>query len=206
MTTLILALLLAACGREPAPAAPRVPVEAPPPPPPADARLPDAPIYDLSLALVDQQGAAAGLDRYRGQPVILSMFYAGCKSACPLLINAIQGIEDRLSPEARAPLRVLMVSFDPDNDTPEALAALGEAHHLDPARWTLARASEGDLRLLAAVLGIAYNRLSDGGFNHSSVLVLADATGRPVARLPSLSADQSDFVAAIEGLAARAQP
>jgi len=44
--------------------------------------------------------------------------------------------------------------------------------------------------------------LSSGDFNHSSVLVLADRDGVPVARLGSLSDDPTAFLASAETLAA----
>jgi hypothetical protein len=44
--------------------------------------------------------------------------------------------------------------------------------------------------------------MSNGDFNHSSVLVLADRDGVPVARLGSLSDDPTAFLASAEALAA----
>ena len=198
--------LLAACRPEPVAAPVVAPAaEAPEVAAPAVA----ASIYDLKLGLQDQRGRAIPLDHDRGHTTVFSMFYADCPAACPLLISTLQGIEEGLSPEARAALRVTLVSFDPGNDTPELLSRVVAEHHLDEARWTLARTTgaaqgpESDVRLLAAVLGVAYNKTADGGFNHSSVLVLVDEEGRSLARLDSLAADRAEFIAAIEASAQR---
>jgi len=139
-------------------------------------------IYALSASLVDQRGRPAGLDVFRGHPVLISMFYATCPDACPLLIADLQRIESELSPRIRADLRIVLVSLDPWRDTPEALLALARARHVDESRWRLLRAPEDTVREIAALLGIKYRRLPDGNFNHSSVITLLSPDGVIVAR------------------------
>jgi protein SCO1/2 len=139
-------------------------------------------VYALSAALVDQRGQPVGLDVFRGHPVLISMFYATCRDACPLLIADLRRIERELPADLAADLRVVLVSIDPEHDTPQALLALSEAHRLDGSRWRLLRAPEDTVREIAALLGIRYRRLPDGSFNHSSVITLLDADGAILAR------------------------
>lgn len=139
-------------------------------------------IYALSASLVDQRGRPVGLDVSRGHPVLISMFYATCPDACPLLIADLQRIESELSPRIRADLRIVLVSLDPGRDTPDALLALARARHVDESRWRLLRAPEDTVREIAALLGIKYRRLPDGNFNHSSVITLLSPDGVIVAR------------------------
>lgn len=69
---------------------------------------------------------------------------------------------------------------------------------LDPARWTLARTEAHAVRQLAAVLGVRYRALADGGFNHTSELVLLDRDGRPLARTPAAGpVPAEDFLLAV---------
>jgi protein SCO1/2 len=93
-----------------------------------------------------------------------------------------------------------MVSFDPERDTVAQLKITAVAHGCD-GHWTLARASEGDAREIAAVLGVQYRRLPSGAFNHSSLVLLVDRDGRIVARTGKLGEIDPAFVAAIERLA-----
>jgi protein SCO1/2 len=139
-------------------------------------------IYALSASLVDQRGRAVGLNVFRGHPVLISMFYASCPDACPLLIADLQRIERELPPRIRADLRIVLVSLDPGRDTPDALLALARARHVDESRWRLLRAPEDTVREIAALLGIKYRRLPDGNFNHSSVITLLSPDGAIVAR------------------------
>jgi len=139
-------------------------------------------IYAVSASLVDQRGQPVGLDLFRGHPVLISMFYATCPDACPLLIADLQRAERELPPRIRADLRVVLVSLDPGRDTPDALQALARARHVDESRWQLLRAPEDTVREIAAVLGIKYRRLPDGNFNHSSVITLLSPEGVIVVR------------------------
>lgn len=185
----------------PSPAPP--PAEPPAPALPADdagPALPDGSVYDYAAPLEDQDGRPVGLDVYRGGPAVLTMFYGTCKAACPMLVGKLKSVEAALSPEAREGLRVLMVSFDPERDTPAQLRATAAEQGLDLARWRLARPRPEDVRPISALLGVKFNRLTNGDFNHSSVLVLVDGDGRPVARLGTLSDDPAPLVAAAEAL------
>jgi protein SCO1/2 len=136
----------------------------------------DRSIYALSMTLTDQDGARVGLDVFRGKPVFIGMFYGSCPSACPLLISTIRRAMSELDPSTDSEVRVLLVSFDPERDTPPALRAIVAQRGLD-ARWKLASAPDDQVRDLAAVLGIQYRRLPGGSFSHTSSVVLLDRTG-----------------------------
>ncbi len=157
-------------------------------------------IYALSVSLVDQDGKKVGLDLFFGHPVLISMFYTTCRDACPLLIADLKRIERELPAATRADVRIVLVSLDPEHDTPEALRALARARGLDTARWRLLTAPDDTVRDVAAVLGIRYRRLPDGGFNHSSVITALDPAGVIVARVEGLG---QPLGALQEGLRAR---
>lgn len=139
--------------------------------------LPGDSLFQLDLRLLDDAGSTLALEDYRGSPLLVALFYGACPSACPLLVSDITRLEAALAPEARSRLRVLLVSFDAEKDTPEVLAALREKHGMDPERWRLASAPDEQVRELAAVLGVKYRRLPDGHYVHSSVITLLDAEG-----------------------------
>jgi protein SCO1/2 len=151
----------------------------------------------LHPALRDQDGHAVPVDLFRGHPVLISMFYGSCPSACPLLVSNIARIDAELPADVRADTRVLLVSFDPERDTPEALRDVATRHRLDLSRWTLASAPENDVAGLAAQLGITYRKLPEGGFAHTSVIVALDRDGRMIGRAEGPDADLTPLVDAI---------
>ncbi len=156
--------------------------------------LPSDSIYQLRVALTDQDGKTDSLGERRGQPMLVSMFYTTCKSVCPMLIDALRDTEAKLSAEERARVPVLMVSFDPVHDTVAVLKQTADERRLDPGQWTLARTDATSARKLAAVLGIQYRALADGEFNHTTALILVDADGRVVGRTTKLGDADPAFV------------
>lgn len=163
-------------------------------------------VYQLRIALTDQSGAAAGLDRYRGQPVLISMFYGSCPHVCPMLIATMQRYERELPEVQRGRLRVLMVSLDPARDTPAKLTEVAQRHRLDLGRWTLARTDALSVRKLAAVLNIQYRQLPDGEFSHATVITLLDPDGRMLRQTSSMLRPDPEFAGALKAATALAAP
>ena len=154
-------------------------------------------LYQLELQLTDQSSRAQQFDLYRGQPTLVTMFYGSCPMACPLLIDTLRAVENALVPEERARMRVLMVSIDPERDTPQALAALAKQRRIDLQRWTLARADADDVRMLGAALNTQYRRLPSGEYNHTSVITLLGRDGQMLKQTSTIGRADPEFVAAI---------
>ena len=125
------------------------------------------------------------------------MFYATCPSACPMLIKDIQAIEASLSPEERDGLRVLLVSLDPNTDTPAELQKVVVTHGLDTSRWTLAATAPDRVRDVAAVLGVTWRVMGPGNINHTSGVTLLDGEGRKRAAIDGLKQDPAPLLAAL---------
>jgi len=155
----------------------------------AAAELPGDSLYQLRAELLTQDGAHRPLSLFRGHPTLVSMFYGSCPASCPMLITSLQVYEQHLPPGARTRVRVLLVSFDPQRDTAPRLAVLAHEHRTDPARWTLAVAAADDARKIAALLGVQYRPLPDGGYDHSLLITLLDPDGRRVASTTKLVGD-----------------
>ncbi|UNK49417.1 SCO family protein [Lysobacter sp. S4-A87] len=143
--------------------------------------LPGDSVYQAAAALTDQNGRSLAWQDLRGRPVVVSMFYSNCHLMCPLIIGSGKALQSQLSASDRDALDLAVLSIDPARDTPAALRAVAEAHHLDP-RWRLLRPLDADVRTLAAVLDIRYRAQPDGTFNHTSTLILLDRDGRILAR------------------------
>lgn len=100
-------------------------------------------VYRLEAPLTDQDGHAlrwqdgVGRPSAAGLPRIVSMFYTHCDMVCPMLFEAIRGIEGGLPADARARLQVGLVSLDPARDDVATLKATAAQRGGDPARWRL---------------------------------------------------------------------
>lgn len=159
--------------------------------------LPSDSVYRLDLALVDQDGHVSKLADLRGGPVLIAMFYTSCKFMCPLIIDTLKRTSRVLNDAERAHLRVLLVTFDSNRDTPPVLKTLALQRSLDLSRWTLARSDAAGVRKLAAVLDVQYRPLANGDFNHSGVITLLDGAGHIAARSERIGELDPELVAAV---------
>jgi protein SCO1/2 len=151
--------------------------------------LPADSVYQLPLNLTDQHGKSWDWSRKRGQPQLVSMFYSSCQYICPLIVESGKAVQRTLTPAQRAKLGVMLISMDPARDTPSRLAQVVRERRIEDARWSLASPAADAVRSVAGVLDVRYRQLSDGEFNHTSVLILLDADGRILARTEKIGSD-----------------
>jgi protein SCO1/2 len=158
---------------------------------------PSESLYQLKTPLTAQDGRAIELDVNRGKPVLITMFYASCQATCPLIIDTLRAVEKKLPAEQIKNLRVLLVSIDPEHDTPAFLATTARERRLDTQRWTLAQADERSVRLIAAALGVQYRKLPSGEFSHATQISVLDRQGRILAQSDQLGRVDEKLVTAI---------
>jgi cytochrome c peroxidase len=158
MKRFILAILLA-CGCLPLlaelqPAAALAPAYAPlafPPPKPGSYALPDMGAAADGNVL-DSDGKRLTLHSLYGDKlVLLSFIYASCDdvNGCPLATSVFQKIKAKLkaSPALADKLRLITLSFNPQHDTPQAMAHYGQGFKDAGVEWRfLTTASEAEIQ------------------------------------------------------------
>lgn len=81
---------------------------------------------DLEFQLVDSTGKPVTADQYRGRPTLLFFGFTNCPGPCPTTLSRIGVALDQMPAPAEA-VQVLLVTVDPDRDTPEALAEYSQS-------------------------------------------------------------------------------
>lgn len=153
-------------------------------------------IYHLDHAWRDQHGALVELADFAGGPVLVTMFYGNCQTACPLLLHKARLLQEALG----APVPVLAVTFDPVSDTPEAMRRYAAERDFERDTWHFLMGSPTSIRMLATLLGVQYHRRGDGHFDHSNLIALLDGEGVIRLRSEGLSPDVAPLAAEIERL------
>ena len=74
------------------------------------------------FSLIDQTGTPVTQEDYMGRPTLMYFGYTVCPDACPVIMEKITYALDEL-PEGMVHPRVMLISFDPERDTPEVLSA-----------------------------------------------------------------------------------
>lgn len=159
----------------------------------------DQSIYNLSSTWTNDAAKPFQLISLRGRPQVLTMFFAQCHSVCPILVNDLRRIEAALPEELRGRVGFVLVSFDTERDTPDALAAFRRAQKL-PDHWTLLSARADDVLELAALLGAKFRKEATGQFAHSNIITLLDSEGEIALQQVGLNRDPAPVVAAVKAL------
>jgi protein SCO1/2 len=172
---LLLALMLSACTPAPAPADDSFESFVP------SAGTPiEPPVVLTDFSLPGSEGAATSLSDLRGKVVLLFFGYTFCPDVCPTTLGDLKRVRAELGDKADQ-LAVLMVSVDPERDTPEVLsrymAAFGEG-------FIGLSGDEATLRRIGKEYGLYYQRQgaadSSAGYlvDHSSATYLVDPSGQ----------------------------
>jgi protein SCO1 len=131
------------------------------------------------LALVDQDNRPFGADRLRGGWSFVFFGFTSCPDVCPVTMSALAQTRKLLAdlPEGSRP-QVVMISVDPERDTPERLAGYVEA--FDPA-FVGATGTKPAIDELAQRMGVlAAIRPLDGDnytVDHTASVFLVDPNG-----------------------------
>jgi protein SCO1/2 len=136
-------------------------------------------LYQAEVTFTNDAGRPFALGELRGRPVVLTMFFASCGFACPLLVSDMEAIRERLPAGLRERTQFVLVSFDVARDTPAALKDYRAKRALD-AGWTLLHGDDAAVRELAALLGVKYQQDRDGMFSHSNLITVLNTEGEVV--------------------------
>ena len=157
-------------------------------------------LYQTEVGFTNDRGEAVNLVAFRGRPVVLTMFFASCSHACPVLVTVMQQIRDALPKEGEGAPVFVLVSFDVERDTPEALAKFRTSRLLDE-NWELLHGDNDAVRELAALLGVKYQQETGGGFSHSNVISILNQEGEVVHQRMGLMGSIDEATRALRGMA-----
>lgn len=146
---------------------------------PAPASVSDQSLFQLDSTWTNDKSNALKLAELGGRPLVMTMFFARCEYACPVLVHDMKKVEAALPEALRAKVGFVLVSFDTERDTPAALAEYRKIHEL-PGNWSLLRGSPDDVLELAALLGVKFKKDARGQFAHSNILTVLNPGGEVV--------------------------
>ncbi|CAN5341073.1 hypothetical protein BH24GEM3_BH24GEM3_11380 [soil metagenome] len=164
------------------------------------ARPSDYSLYNLESEWCDQHGQPRQLGSLAGRVQVVAMVYTHRAYAFPRILMDLKRIEGELAAEHADDVGFVLVSIDPERDTPERLRHFAEATHRDPARWTLLSGTDADLLELAALLGVKYRRESATDFSHSNAPTILTPQGEIAQRQLGLGVDPQQTLAVIRRL------
>jgi protein SCO1/2 len=138
---------------------------------------------------IDQSGKKFSLAQLEGKPVVLTMFFASCTYACPILVNDMKKIESEIPENELSSYMFVLISIDPERDTPQKLAKFAQEKNLDTKRWTLLTGNSDEIMELAALIGFKYKKDNKGDFFHSNLITFLNKEGEIIHQQVGLNQD-----------------
>ncbi len=140
----------------------------------------DLSIYNLPSKWTNQDGKNIEMKDLKGKVLVMVMIYTSCKSACPRLVADMRNIESRLPQDIKEKVQLVLVSIDPEVDTPNRLKSFSIENKMEGNQWVFLRSTEENTREFAAVLAVNYKKVSPIDFSHSNIISVFNNEGELV--------------------------
>jgi len=131
---------------------------------------------------LDENGDPLKLSDLRGMPVALTFVFSRCPvpEYCPKMMRNFFDVHSRLEADPDAPedYRLLTISFDSWNDTPEVMKHWGRAYgHRAGQKWSLLTSETCcTINEIGANVGLRFGEVN-GSYNHNLRTVVLDPDG-----------------------------
>lgn len=145
----------------------------------------------------DQFDKPFDLNSLTGQKQVVAFIYTSCQAVCPIIMKTMKNIQNKLPAETKAKTGFLVISLDPQRDTPKVLAEFGEHYQADD-KWHLLRGSDDDIRMLANTMNIRYQFAEKGMINHSNVISVLNEKGEMIEQVIDNSEAEDKILAVLQ--------
>lgn len=129
--------------------------------------------------LFDHDGNVVGREVFRGHWNLVFFGFTNCPDICPMTLTVLSQAKRELKAQGKALPRIVLVSVDPERDTPEKLSQY-IAYFGDGNLGLTGSLSE--TRKLTSAMGIFFDKTGIDGddytIDHSAVVMLVDPDGR----------------------------
>lgn len=127
-------------------------------------------IYNVDSKWEKQDGNQISLSEFQGKVVVTAMIFTSCKTACPRLTAEMRSISQKVGKVNPENIQYVLISIDPETDTPEVMKAYLKTNNFDEKEWTFIRSNEEDTRELANIMAVKYKEISPIEFSHSNII------------------------------------
>ncbi len=133
--------------------------------------------FGQGLKAVNELGEESSFADYKGKVTLVFFGYTQCPDICPTALAELTDVVEQLSPEEAKQVQVVMVSIDPERDTPEVMKAYLSVFHEDFKGMT---GSAKQIAEMAKSFRAYYKRVGSAenyAMEHSSSIYALDKKG-----------------------------
>lgn len=154
----------------------------------------DTSIFNLTTKWNTEEGKSIELLELKGKPLVMVMIYTTCKAACPRLVADMRNIEEKIPENKKEDLQYVLISIDPETDTPGRLKAFAIENQMDGEQWTFLQGTMSGVREFANVLAVKYKQISPMDFSHSNIISVFNPKGELIHQQEGLGVDNKETV------------
>lgn len=132
--------------------------------------IPEDSIYNVDSKWEKQDGNEILLSEFQGKVVVTAMIFTSCKTACPILTAEMRSISQKVGKVSSEDIHYVLISIDPETDTPEVMKAYLKKNNFEDKEWTFIRSTEENTRELANIMAVKYKEISPIEYSHSNII------------------------------------
>lgn len=157
----------------------------------------DESIFNLTSKWNTEEGHSIELKDLKGKTLVMVMIYTTCKAACPRLVADMRNIEKQIPKEYNSNLQYVLISIDPETDTPSRLKVFAKENYMDAEHWTFLQGTKSSVREFANVLAVKYKQISPMDFSHSNIISVFNPQGELIHQQEGLGVDNKETISKI---------
>ncbi|MEX0995105.1 MAG: SCO family protein [Balneolaceae bacterium] len=143
---------------------------------------------DVHFELTDQNGKVVEFpDDFKGAPVVMGFIYTNCPDVCSFITANLHKIYDEMEDPGQT--RFVLVTFDPERDTPEVLKNYASSFDMDQSPFLFLTGEpdeiESMMKRMSVRTQVSYTKETETGdslyfLNHSDKILLLNEQGQLV--------------------------
>lgn len=149
-------------------------------------------VYQRDFTLTNDEGQSVKLSSFSGRTVVMTMEYSKCRFMCTSTFTKLKEIR-ATADKHNIPLDIVVVSLDPENDTPAEWREYRKMRDLTGRHWHLLTPRKQDMAAIAQILGIKYWYMGEF-LLHDFRLLRVGPQGDVIAEMNSYDVDSLRFL------------
>lgn len=162
------------------------------------------------VSLVNQDSSSVSYPEViKNEVALIGFIYTHCPDICPMTTHNMMLTEEKLSKDELKNVRFILISFDPERDTPSILTQFASVRNMDMNNWELLTGSRNSIDSLMKVYNVkafpddtTYNDKGEPAYFmiHTDRISLVDQDGNLRKNYKGSSADPAEMADDIKSL------
>lgn len=151
-------------------------------------------IFNLTSKWKNQDNQTLEIKDFRGKVSVMVMIYTSCKAACPRLVADMRDIESKIPKDELKNLNFILVSIDPETDTPEKLKVFAKDNFMEASHWNFLQGTPTTVQEFANVLAVKYKKITPIDFSHSNIISVFNREGELIHQQEGLGVNNKETI------------